>query len=108
MTKEDAKAIGILASVAAYEIEIKNIRHFLREKRTVSEWQDWLWRRVSKLTGQTTKLRPSTRILGRWGPDNACVDKNVLYTDLLTCLCAGGVVERVSLGHTTTYKWVGK
>lgn len=99
MTKNEE----ILHSISAYEVELKNIRFFLREKRTISEWQDWLWRRVSKFTGETTKFRPSTRVLGRWEGGK---DRAVLYTDLLTCLCAAGAVIRERLPHTTTYKWV--
>ena len=99
---------AIRRSIAAYEVEIANIRYFLREKRSISEWQDWLWRRVPKFTKETTKLTASTRILGRWGTDNACKSREVLYTDLLTLLVKCGDVVRERFPHTTTYKWVDK
>ena len=98
---------AIRRSISAYEVEIANIRYFLREKRTISEWQDWLWRRVPKFAKETTKLTPSTRVIGRWGTDNACKSREALYTDLLTLLVKCGAVERTRLTDTTTYKWVG-
>lgn len=93
----------IRLSIAAYEAEISNLRYFLREKRSISDFQDWVWRRMPKLTAKTTKLRPSTRILGRW--EDGCTDMAVRYTDLLTLLCKIGDVERVRYPHTTTYRW---
>jgi hypothetical protein len=89
-------------AISAYEPEISNIRYFLREKRTISEWQDWLWKRMPRLTAKTVKIRPSMVVLGGGWDDLA-----PRYTDLLTSLCKLGSVERVRYAHTTTYKWVG-
>lgn len=99
---------AIRRSIAAYEVEIANIRYFLREKRDMGTWQDWLWRRVPKFAKETTKLTPSTRVLGRWGSDGSCKDRAVLYTDLLTLLCACGDVVRTRSGRGVTYQWAGE
>jgi hypothetical protein len=88
MTPEAAKRF-----VAFYSPEVANIRFFLREKRTVSEFQDWLWKRVPKLKAVTTKVPHDLYRIGVWGKDNTA-HQAVRYTDLLTCLVMIGGVER--------------
>lgn len=92
----------IRAGISHYAAEIANIRYFLREQRTILEWQDWLRRRVPKLKAVTTRLGPSTILLGQGWKDISC-----RYTDLLTYLCKLGDVERCRDGMTT-YKWVAE
>lgn len=93
---------AIRAGIEAYAVEIANIKHFLRETKTIRQWQDWLWRRVPVLKAKTTKLGPSTIRLGQ-----GCTDISCRYTDLLTYLCRVGDVKRVREPGTTTYVWVG-
>lgn len=89
-------------ALGPYKAEIANIRYFLREKRTVSQWQDWLWRKMPKLTAVTVKVPPHAPRLGRWGAAES-PDRAVLHTDLLTLLVQRGDIVRERSRHTTTY-----
>lgn len=96
-----AKKDLIWAGIKEYEAEIGNIRYFLREKRTIIEWQDWLRVRVPKLKAVTAKVSPTTRKLGQgW---NAQASR---YTDLLTYLCMlGSVIRDHAPDGMRTYVW---
>ena len=90
----------IKTGIAPFEVELSNIRYFLREERTVIEWQDWLRLRVPKLKAVTTKVPARALNIGRWGQGET-FDRSVLYTDLLTCLIqVGEVVRRRTAGMT--------
>jgi len=91
----------INSGIQAYDAEIANIKYFLREERGINEWQNWLHKRVPKLAKHTTKLTPSTMILGGGFSDLSC-----RYTDLLTLLCKGGNVLRTRTKWDVRYKWV--
>jgi hypothetical protein len=90
----------IYASIEPYAAELSNIKYFLRERRTIFEWQDWLHKKMPKLARQTTKVPPSARVL------TTSTNLAVRYTDLLTLLCKCGRVERVREPHMTHYKWI--
>ena len=89
-------------AIVWYQAELANIRYFFREKRTMSEWQDWLWRKMPKLKAVTVKVPPYAPRIGRWGATQTS-DKAVLYTDLLTLLVSKGDVLRTRTRHQTTY-----
>jgi hypothetical protein len=93
----------IARGIAPYDAEIANIRYFFRQKRTMNEWQDWLWRRMPKLRAVTTKLPPYAIRLGTWGAGKT-PDLAVRYTDLLTYMVMAGMIVRERLPHTTTYE----
>lgn len=89
-------------AVSYYQPEIANIRFFMREPRTIIEWQDWLRRRMPKLARHTVKIPPSAVPLGQGWTDLAC-----RYTDLLTICCMLGMVKR-ERGAVTVYQWIGE
>jgi hypothetical protein len=92
----------IRAGISDYKAETANIRYFLREPKTIQQWQDWLWRRVPVLKTKTVKMGPSAIQLGQGWKDISC-----RYADLLTYLCMVGDVERVRGEAVTVYRWVG-
>jgi hypothetical protein len=96
--------IGVIRDgISCYTVETKNIRYFLREYRSILEWQDWLRLRVPKLSAKTERLPPSAIRLGQGWGDIAC-----RYTDLLTYLVMCGDIERNRDDGEVVYKWVGE
>jgi hypothetical protein len=92
----------IKRGIAPYDAEIANIRHFFKETKTASQWQDWLWKRMPKLRAVTVKLPPYAIRLGTWGAA-ATPNLEVRYTDLLTYMVMAGMIERRRGADTTTY-----
>lgn len=89
--------------ISAFQVELANIRSFFKTEKAVTEWQDWLWRRMPKLSARTEKIPASAMAIGRFCGK---LDRSVLYTDLLTLCCKLGWVRRTRTRWKTTYVWV--
>lgn len=97
----------IRRGIEHYAVEISNIRHFFKSPKTMSQWQDWLWKRMPRLKAVTSGPKPPyTFRLGYWGtnkPKNA-FDRAVLYTDLLTYLVQLGEIEKMQEKTGTVFR----